>query len=131
MIERNRADFPGINHTDRIFDCDGVLIKVRMIRQDIHRGGLITNPQAITLHVTGSACDGKGKAIKRADGNYYICSKGHTITLENMVNINFAEKVTAMIEECCNMTVQQKYKIEEMNALVNQWGSPAEKFTGK
>jgi len=130
MIEKNRDEFPDINHTDRVFDCDGVLIKVRIVRQNIHRDNLITNPQAIALLITGSACDGQGKAIKRADGNYYICSKNHTITLETMNDINFTEKVSAMIEECCKMTVHQKYKIEGMDRLVNHWGSLVQNFTG-
>lgn len=130
MIEKNRDEFPDINHTDRVFDCDGILVKVRIVRQNIHRDNLITSPQAIALLITGSACDKQGKAIKRADGNYYICSKSHTITLETMSDINFTDKVTEMIEECCKMTVQQKHKIEKMDALVNYWGSPAQNFTG-
>ncbi len=130
MIEKNRDEFPDINHTDRIFDHDGTLIKVRIRRQDVHRDNLITSPQAIALLITGSSCDNQGKAIKRADGNYYICSKSHTITLETMSDINLTNKVTEMIEECCKMTVQQKHKIEELDALVNYWGSLAQNFTG-
>lgn len=130
MIERNKSEFPDINDTDRVFECDGDLVKVRIVRRDVHRDGLITNPQAITLFITGAACDGMGRAIKSASGHYYICSRGHTITLENMNSIDFSEKVMVMVKECCELTINQKYKIEQMNALINNWGSRVESFTG-
>ena len=117
MIEKNRTDFPDINHTDRVFDYEGTLVKVRMIRQDVHRDGLITSPQAITLHITGAACDGQGKAIARADGNFYICSKAHTISLEGVSDLDLSETVLTMIEQCCKLTVEQKLQIEKMDAL--------------
>jgi len=130
MIEKNRAEFPNINYTDRVFEHDGSLVKVRMIRQDVHRGGLISNPQAISLLITGSVCDGQGMAIKKANGTCYICSVNHTVTLEQMADINLTDLVTKIIEECCVMTIKQKNRIEKMDALVNYWGSPAENFTG-
>lgn len=129
MIEKNRDEFPGINQTDRVFEHNGSLVKVRMIRNDIHRDGLISSPQAISLLITGAVCDGQGAAIKKANGHYYICSVNHTITLEEMKDIDLTDTVTKIIEECCILTIKQKNRIEEMDALVNYWGSPAQNFT--
>jgi len=128
-MKKNRHNFPNIDDTDRVFEYEGTLVKVRIIRKNVHHDGLSTNAHSIALNITGSVCDKDGKAISRAEGYHYICSKSHTITLENILDVDFKDQINTYVAECVELTVKQNLKIEEMDSLVNRWKSPAKFFS--
>lgn len=128
MIELDKTTFCDINPTDRIFLQDGLNIKVRIVRKDTFHNGIASNPRAITLLMTGSICDSDGKALRRADGNYLISSHAYTLTLEDMVSIDLDAAIDANIEKCCTETIEQKLRLEKLDAISSKWNNPAAFF---
>lgn len=129
MRELPKNNYPGINATDRIFDFDGTLMKVRMITEYVSGEGKITNPRAVCLKISGSICDSKGKAIKRADGNYYISARSETILLIDAPAIlDIDETVKGLIQKCCDDLQAQSKKLDDLTRIQSAWEGGQAKF---
>jgi len=69
----------GTNPSDKVFKCEGLLVKVRLLKKEIAQKNKLVGPSSLAFHLTASVCDQKGKAIPRADGKF--CIYPHTITI--------------------------------------------------
>jgi len=129
MKEIPRTNYPGINATDRIFDCAGTLMKVRIICVYVIGEGKITNPRAVTLKISGSICDAAGKAIKRADGSYYISARSETVSLIDAPEIpDIDATVRSLINRCCDELALQSKKLDDLTRIQSAWESGQDKF---
>ncbi len=69
----------GLKPSDRVFKCQETLVKVRVLSKEILDNRKLIGPTALSIQISASICDKKGKALPDSEGRFAILP--HTITL--------------------------------------------------
>ena len=128
----NEINLKGLNPTDRVFECDECLVKIRLEKKEIVQNGKIFGPEAISLKFTASVCDKNGKAIPRARDRYCILPK--TVTLPVMQldpRKNLGKEINDILEPLIRQAVDWHMALDASENFVKAWEKtkPASKKT--
>lgn len=126
----------GINSTDRVFKYEDFLVKVRLLKNEINQKNKLLGPSALSLHLSASICDEKGKAIPREDGKY--CILPHTITIPvTDLNVNdhtMKKGLEDILKPLIKQAVNWHKTLASMEILLAEWknsslsAAPKKKF---
>ena len=113
----------GINSTDRVFKYKDFLVKVRLFKNEITQKDKLFGPSALSLHLSASICDEKGRAIPREDGKY--CILPHTITIPvTDMNVNdhtMKRGLEDILTSLIRQTVNWHKTLASMDILLTDW----------
>jgi len=126
----NEINIRDVNASDRVFKYDNHLVKVRLLKREIYNKNKMFGPAALSLQLTASICDIKGKAIPRKDGVYCILPHSVTIPLgiaseaKNQMKKGLEDILLPLIRQ----TVIWHQNLNEIEALVSNWDNKKAKL---
>lgn len=116
----------GTNLTDKVFRCDGHLVKVRLVKKEITPSNKILGPTALALHLSASICNKRGKAIPRDDGRY--CVLPHTVTLPVISRDPEQKGLQTELDEILEPLIQQAVNwhknLKSLDEMISAWRYP-------
>lgn len=119
----------GTNPTDKVFKCDGYLVKVRLLKKEIVPANKILGPTALSLHLSASICNRRGKAIPRDGGRY--CVLPHTITLPvispDPERRGLKNELENILKPLILQTVNWHKNLKVLDEVISGWERPAAK----
>jgi len=119
----NEVKIKDLNSSDRVFKFDDHLIKVRLVKKEIFNNNKMFGPAALSLQLTTSICDEKGKAIPRKDGVYSILPHSVTIPVgtTNRETNQMKKGLEDILLPLIRQTVSWHKNLSEMDSLVAEW----------
>lgn len=122
----NEIKIKGTKSTDKVFKCENLLVKVRLLKKEIVHQNKLNGPLAISLHLSGAICDKKGKAIPREGGGYCICPHSLTVPLTTAKPDKKAMKkgLEDALKPLILQTVNWHKNLKVLEDLLNDWENP-------